>query len=355
MSWTALAWAAKYQARSASEKLVLLAYAECHNEETGCAFPSITWLCEFSSLNRKTVIASVARLEKAGCLEDTGQRMGRTKQLKVYRLNLNIGTNLRGETHYVYRLTDAQTGEFYVGVRSCLGSPENDSYQGSGKWPTGAAFRANVLLKTIVSTHDTRTEAEEAEAAAIYEAMKHPLCKNISKEYLKRDRKKTVPKSANSTDFSVEESQKRDTEPSREPVSQKASPSSKARAKRKTGIPANFQPAMAGKTAAIVAEWPPGRLEDELEHFTDHHTAKGTLSFDWDASWRTWVKNSRKWEPRYGRSELLYPSTGSRGSRPDPALDLLRASQRAGEAERVANCGRDHRETGPALPSIWTG
>lgn len=68
--------------------------------------------------------------------------------------------------------------------------------------------------------------------------------------------------------------------------------------KRPTRLPANFAPIMSGKTAAVVAGWPPGRLEDEVEHFCDHHTAKGTLSHDWQASWRTWVRNSKRWEPR---------------------------------------------------------
>jgi hypothetical protein len=88
MSFAALAAVSKMRADSAAEKLVALAYADRHNEETGCAYPSIAWLCEFSSLNRKTVIAAVLRLEKAGLLTDTGERQGSTRQIKVYRLNL---------------------------------------------------------------------------------------------------------------------------------------------------------------------------------------------------------------------------------------------------------------------------
>jgi hypothetical protein len=76
------------RAGSAAEKLIALAYADRHNEETGCAYPSIAWLSEFGSLNRKTVIAAVTRLEQAGFLTDTGERKGDTKQIKVYRLNL---------------------------------------------------------------------------------------------------------------------------------------------------------------------------------------------------------------------------------------------------------------------------
>lgn len=90
MSFAALAWAAKCKAGSPSAKLVLLGYADRHNEDTGSAYPSIAWLCEFSDLNRKTVINAVSKLEAAGLLADTGERMGKTKQLKVYRVN--VGT-----------------------------------------------------------------------------------------------------------------------------------------------------------------------------------------------------------------------------------------------------------------------
>lgn len=88
MSFAALAAVSKMRAGSAAEKLIALAYADRHNEETGCAYPSIAWLAEFGSLNRKTVIAAVTRLETAGFLSDTGERKGDTRQIKVYRLNL---------------------------------------------------------------------------------------------------------------------------------------------------------------------------------------------------------------------------------------------------------------------------
>lgn len=34
---------------------------------------------------------------------------------------------------------------------------------------------------------------------------------------------------------------------------------------------------------------------DEAAHFRDHHTAKGTTMADWDAAFRTWLKNAKKW------------------------------------------------------------
>jgi len=84
MSFVALAWASQQKLDRPSDKLILLAYANCFNEESGFAYPSVQWLCDFSSLNRKTVIQAVARLEESGFLEDTGRRVGSTKQVKVY-------------------------------------------------------------------------------------------------------------------------------------------------------------------------------------------------------------------------------------------------------------------------------
>ena len=88
MSFDALSWAAKCKPGSAPQKLVLLALAECAQRGTNLAFPSIAALVEFSSLNRKTVIAALASLEESGLIEDTQERVGRTKQVKVYYLNL---------------------------------------------------------------------------------------------------------------------------------------------------------------------------------------------------------------------------------------------------------------------------
>lgn len=87
MSWETQSWAAKQRPGSASAKLVLLGLASCADAHH-CAYPSVDWLCEFGDLNRKTVIAALQRLEEGLCpfIEDTGERRGRTKQVKVYRL-----------------------------------------------------------------------------------------------------------------------------------------------------------------------------------------------------------------------------------------------------------------------------
>lgn len=109
-------------------------------------------------------------------------------------------------------------------------------------------------------------------------------------------------------------------------IPQKASPSS---GKRKppakpdmTLVPDDFEPVMkAGTITAITVDgWPPGRLAEEREHFVDHHTTKATLSADWQASWRTWVKNSKKWEPRHGNR--LASNSGYRPNNRSSEIDV---------------------------------
>ncbi|MBB4611641.1 helix-turn-helix domain-containing protein [Sphingomonas yabuuchiae] len=94
----------------------------------------------------------------------------------------------------------------------------------------------------------------------------------------------------------------------------KASPSSVPRAARATKVPADFWPAPAATslTAKAMADWPPGEIEEQVEHFIDLHTTKGTTSLDWQASWRTWVKNWKRFNgnrPRNHRNpdELQNP------------------------------------------------
>lgn len=88
MSFDALSWAAKQRPGSSGAKLVLLGLAECANRTDARAFPSLAELVEFSSLDRKSVIANLDKLEAGGFIRDTGERVGRTRQIKVYTLSL---------------------------------------------------------------------------------------------------------------------------------------------------------------------------------------------------------------------------------------------------------------------------
>jgi hypothetical protein len=42
--------------------------------------------------------------------------------------------------------------------------------------------------------------------------------------------------------------------------------------------------------------WDSSRAKDEFDRFADYHRAKGSVFADWDASWRTWVRNGIKFD-----------------------------------------------------------
>jgi pyocin large subunit-like protein len=86
MSWKALAWASDQKCEKAADKLILLALAERHNTESRVAYPSTAWLVEFSSLDRKTVLKSLERLQEQGLIIDSSIRMGSTGGVKAWRL-----------------------------------------------------------------------------------------------------------------------------------------------------------------------------------------------------------------------------------------------------------------------------
>lgn len=85
MSTAALAWALKQPIKPSSLKFLLVACADV-TPERGLTYPSIAYLAEITSQDRKTVIAGLAELVSRGYLRDTEKRTGATKQIVVYEL-----------------------------------------------------------------------------------------------------------------------------------------------------------------------------------------------------------------------------------------------------------------------------
>jgi len=237
MSFDALAWAGKCSPGSASRKLVLLALADRHNSEANGAYPSISWVASFTSLNRKTIINALSELEAAGFISDSGERRGDTSQIKLYRLHL-----------------------------------------------------------------ETVPKVEQSQ---------------------KR----------NSTEKGAKQSQKRDTDTIRTSVPKKDKPSLVA---RKTRLPADFEPILSTAAEAIVRAWPVGMIERELAQFKDRSRALGQTYDDWQAAFRTWIRNAEKWRQNGGRSGT-YPVAGNQ---PDGLGPTARAALRAfPDASRTAPVG----------------
>lgn len=85
MSSEALAWAFKVNLKPSALKFTLVALCECANYKSGHIYPSIAHLEEITGQDRKTLIANIAKLELLGLIVDTGERAGKTGQIKVYR------------------------------------------------------------------------------------------------------------------------------------------------------------------------------------------------------------------------------------------------------------------------------
>lgn len=66
-----------------------------------------------------------------------------------------------------------------------------------------------------------------------------------------------------------------------------------------TVIPQNFEP---NATAVQLANDTGISIAAELPAFTDHHTALGSTFTDWQAAFRTWLRNSAKFAKRDQRS-----------------------------------------------------
>jgi hypothetical protein len=87
MSFAALAWAAKQRPGNLAAKMVLLGLANFADEH-GCAYPSTAALAEFGDMDHKTATSALDRLVALNLITDSGERAGRTKQIKVYQLHL---------------------------------------------------------------------------------------------------------------------------------------------------------------------------------------------------------------------------------------------------------------------------
>lgn len=86
MSVEAITWALGLKIDRSSTKFVLVAMANCANNDMEC-WPSIQYLSDATCQDRKTVLENIKRLKESGHISDTGMRRGHTGQVHVYLLN----------------------------------------------------------------------------------------------------------------------------------------------------------------------------------------------------------------------------------------------------------------------------
>lgn len=89
---------------------------------------------------------------------------------------------LEHKYHYVYRIEHNETGNFYIGLRSCDHAPDVDPYFGSGIRILYAIkkYGKESFTKTILSVFSSRKEASKFEALIVCpELLENKLCMNL--------------------------------------------------------------------------------------------------------------------------------------------------------------------------------
>lgn len=114
------------------------------------------------------------------------------------------------------------------------------------------------------------------------------------------------------------------------PASRTAAAAS-AKPSRGTTVPSDFVP---DQTAVGIAASTGVDLKAELANFLDHHAARGTVFKDWQAGFRTWLRNAVKFGQR-GQG------AGKR-STPPPAQSFAERDREAGMARWEEMTGRVH-------------
>ena len=85
---------------------------------------------------------------------------------------------MKSKYHYNYKITNLETKEFYIGVRSCSCEIEDDPYMGSSSIWTKLYIKEHksTLKKEIVATFSTRKEANAGEVELLKAVKDNPLC-----------------------------------------------------------------------------------------------------------------------------------------------------------------------------------
>lgn len=68
----------------------------------------------------------------------------------------------------------------------------------------------------------------------------------------------------------------------------------KPRRRPEVPLPPDWVPSEKNLSDAAERQFSAMETEHEADRFRNHHTAKGSLFRDWDAAWRTWLGNARK-------------------------------------------------------------
>ncbi|NBC37346.1 hypothetical protein GTZ99_12375 [Novosphingobium sp. FSY-8] len=106
-----------------------------------------------------------------------------------------------------------------------------------------------------------------------------------------------------------------------------AKPKRKPPIKRTAGVdhplPADWQPILTLDAQTTVDGWPPGMFDKQLAAFRDHAADKGRMSKDWQAAFRTWIRNAKIWTPANDQRPQAHRGIPARPQRVDGAIAAL--------------------------------
>lgn len=118
VNYTRAVWELNLKGRTkATQKLILLNLADRANDN-GICFPSIARIVEDTQLDRKTVISTISNLIEMGFIEDTKERKGVTKQVKVLKLKLDVSKLTTVSESNSTKLTNKQSQVYQETVPS---------------------------------------------------------------------------------------------------------------------------------------------------------------------------------------------------------------------------------------------
>ncbi|MBP7544066.1 MAG: helix-turn-helix domain-containing protein [Acidovorax sp.] len=263
MSFPALAWAVRQKLPS-TQKLVLVMLAERHNKDSGQCNPSLELLAEDCGLSRRSVIDQIAKLQDVGYLTVRHRAKDSVRLPSQYVLHLGFGVPEKVQT---------EANDPYLMPKKVV----SDVHQGSEPFapPQCSTFT------TVVN--DVHQGSERAAHKPVIEP---------------------------------------GIEPGNEPVvGAVAQQPVKKPPSRATALPSDFWP---DDTAQRMAGELGLSLQDELAAFCDHHAAKGTTFKDWQAGFRTWLRNSAKY-----RQQARPGGRGGAVQQIDPHTPVETYAQRA--------------------------
>lgn len=281
MSVEAISWALKQPLTSSSAKFVLVVIANCADGRSFTAYPSVAYLAQATGQDRKTVIKNLGWLVAGGYLADTGQRVGHTRSIIVYRLS----DPKNGTAHEAPSSTE-------IGI-----APEPISGPKNG----------------------TPSDAEAVPKTGLLDPEAVPF----------------FPTS--SPNFPYKQSQKRDTEPSGIRQGNKTKESGRASRLPDSGQrPFPLPTAWHDFARSENPTWTDAEIQRIADNFADYWTAspRGTKR-DWLATWRTWVRKENDRGTHQRHAQRVDNSAPARVARACAERER-RAAERAGDDAPVA-------------------